>query len=100
MKDKRTGRTYQGLHVFEDGGDAGDEYTYSWPARDRKVSLDPASVSVSAEGTASFPAMVDPGRRERAGAPGRGPAEQVRGPGRDRHRVQDLSLPRGSRAST
>ena len=56
--DKRTGRTYAGLHVFEDGGDAGDEYTYSWPARDRKVSLDPAGVSVVDEGTPSFPAMV------------------------------------------
>lgn len=58
VTDKRTGRTYQGLHTFEDGGDAGDEYTYSWPAHDRKISLEPASVSVTSEGTAWFPVMV------------------------------------------
>ena len=58
VKDKRTGLTYGGLHVFEDGGDAGDEYTWSWPARDRAVTLDPASVSLAMEGTAAFPVMV------------------------------------------
>jgi mannosylglycerate hydrolase len=57
VKDKLTGVDYRGLHVFEDGGDAGDEYTYSWPAEDLTVSLDPASVSVSIEG-GTVPAMV------------------------------------------
>jgi len=29
-----TGKTYTGLGVFEDSGDAGDLYNYSWPDRD------------------------------------------------------------------
>jgi mannosylglycerate hydrolase len=58
VKDKRTGLTYEGLHVFEDGGDAGDEYTYSWPLHDRKVLLDPRSTSVQSEGTASYQTLV------------------------------------------
>lgn len=29
-----TGKTYEGLGVFEDSGDAGDLYNYSWPDRD------------------------------------------------------------------
>ncbi len=58
VTDKRTGLTYDGLNAFEDGGDAGDEYTYSWPARDAKVSLDPKSVLVSTEGRPPFQALV------------------------------------------
>ncbi|MCK4516500.1 MAG: hypothetical protein KAU31_14665, partial [Spirochaetaceae bacterium] len=35
--DKRTGIEYSGLLALEDGGDAGDEYTYCPPAADRRV---------------------------------------------------------------
>ena len=58
VKDRRTGLEYEGLHVFEDGGDAGDEYTWSWPAQDQKVSLDPARASVSMEGSGPVQTMV------------------------------------------
>ncbi|MDZ7269495.1 MAG: glycosyl hydrolase-related protein [candidate division KSB1 bacterium] len=34
LLDKRTGDQFPGLHVFEDGGDAGDEYNYSPPRQD------------------------------------------------------------------
>ncbi len=34
LHDKRTGEQFSGLHVFEDGGDAGDEYNYSPPRND------------------------------------------------------------------
>ncbi len=37
LLDKRTGRSYPDLHVFEDGGDAGDAYNYSPPVRDRTI---------------------------------------------------------------
>jgi mannosylglycerate hydrolase len=33
--EKETGQEYRGLGYFEDGGDAGDTYDYSWPTRDR-----------------------------------------------------------------
>ena len=56
--DKRSGFTYEGLHVFEDGGDAGDEYTYSAPARDGKVRLDPSSATVMVEDGGSLQTMV------------------------------------------
>ena len=56
--DKRSGLTYPGLHVFEDGGDAGDEYTYSAPARDARISLEPSSASIIVERNGSFQAMT------------------------------------------
>ncbi len=37
IEDKRTGVRYEGLNVFEDGGDVGDEYDYSPPERDEVV---------------------------------------------------------------
>ena len=37
ITDKVTGEVTHGLHVFEDGGDVGDEYNYSYPRRDRRV---------------------------------------------------------------
>lgn len=43
--DKQTGQTHHRLGYFEDGGDAGDTYDYSWPARDTVVtSLGQAAV--------------------------------------------------------
>ena len=44
ITDKRTNVTFSGLNRFVDGGDAGDEYNYSPPARD--VFLTPKVVSV------------------------------------------------------
>ncbi|MCG8605602.1 glycosyl hydrolase-related protein [bacterium] len=35
--DKRNKQWFTGIHVFEDGGDAGDEYNYSYPAQDRII---------------------------------------------------------------
>lgn len=35
--DKRSGQEYTELNVFLDGGDVGDEYTYSPPAADREI---------------------------------------------------------------
>ena len=35
LTDKTTGHRYTGLGYFEDGGDAGDGYNYSFPAEDR-----------------------------------------------------------------
>lgn len=34
VTDRASGETYAGLNVLEDGGDAGDEYNYSWPVGD------------------------------------------------------------------
>ena len=38
IEDLSTGRRYRGLNVFEDTGDAGDEYNYSPPRKDRSRS--------------------------------------------------------------
>jgi alpha-mannosidase len=35
LKDKTTGRKYTKLNVFEDSGDVGDEYNYSYPLKDQ-----------------------------------------------------------------
>jgi alpha-mannosidase len=37
ITDTTTGAVMRGLNVFEDGGDVGDEYNYSYPARDRRL---------------------------------------------------------------
>jgi mannosylglycerate hydrolase len=37
IADKIRGWTLRGLHVIEDGGDAGDEYNYSYPRHDKVV---------------------------------------------------------------
>lgn len=37
VTDKATGQVLKGLHLFEDGGDVGDEYNYSYPKRDRRI---------------------------------------------------------------
>ena len=34
ITDRATGARYEGLGTLEDGGDAGDEYNYSWPVGD------------------------------------------------------------------
>ncbi len=48
VRDKRSGRTYTRLAAFEDTGDAGDEYTYSAPAADLVVTLEPGSAIFTA----------------------------------------------------
>ena len=47
--DKKTGICHKGVNRFVDKGDAGDEYTYSWPLHDRTYTLSPDSVQVEAE---------------------------------------------------
>ena len=37
VQDRLSGYSWKGLHLFEDGGDAGDEYNYSYPRNDRLV---------------------------------------------------------------
>jgi hypothetical protein len=49
LTDRATGRRFPGLLLFEDGGDVGDEYTYSPPQRDRVVSSLGAGATVAVE---------------------------------------------------
>jgi mannosylglycerate hydrolase len=46
MLDKETGFEYPQLHIFEDGGDAGDSYNYSPPRSDLVVSTKGLQASV------------------------------------------------------
>ncbi len=46
VTDKRNGAIYRGLHRFVDGGDAGDEYNYSPPARDTVIAAQAATLRV------------------------------------------------------
>jgi mannosylglycerate hydrolase len=62
VTDRRTGSVYDGLHVFEDGGDAGDEYTWSWPAHDSKLGIDPHSVQAKVEADGQHRTLVIQGR--------------------------------------
>jgi mannosylglycerate hydrolase len=75
--DKRTGQRYEGLNAFEDQGDAGDEYTYSWPQNDSRHRLAPESVRTRVEGSQAqrvlmvsgamrIPAGLTPDRRSRS----------------------------------
>ncbi|MCK4514259.1 MAG: hypothetical protein KAU31_03325 [Spirochaetaceae bacterium] len=56
--DKRISKSYEGLHVFENTGDAGDEYTYSRPLNDSQFGLLAESVHVRIEGNDDFPTML------------------------------------------
>ena len=47
--DKKTGRLHTGVHKIIDKGDAGDEYTYSWPLHDRVYTLKADHISITAE---------------------------------------------------
>lgn len=46
LTDRRSGQIYPGLNRFVDGGDAGDEYNYSPPPRDRLLSPRVAAITV------------------------------------------------------
>jgi len=50
LHDKRSGRTYSGLNVFQDSGDVGDEYNYSYPRRDRVIRSRNAKVALVERG--------------------------------------------------
>lgn len=75
--DKRTGLTYRGLNVFEDSGDAGDEYDYS-PVFDEPIVTRNVAAKVAVEESGPYvgrlrveipweiPVSLDPGRRRRA----------------------------------
>lgn len=45
LTDKRSGRKYNGIHRLIDKGDAGDEYSYSWPKHDKVISCSSLEVS-------------------------------------------------------
>jgi alpha-mannosidase len=47
LHDKRTSQHFAGLHFFEDGGDAGDEYNYSYPPQDEIVTSKNAQATIS-----------------------------------------------------
>ncbi|MGE5619981.1 MAG: alpha-mannosidase [Sphingomonadaceae bacterium] len=59
--DRETGSIYWGLNSFVDGGDAGDEYTHSPPARDRLVEgpAVPPTVTLEESGPARQRIRVD-----------------------------------------
>ncbi len=47
VRDKIRGKEYRGLNVFEDSGDVGDEYNYSYPAHDTVVRSGKSGARVS-----------------------------------------------------
>ncbi|MBI5471376.1 MAG: hypothetical protein HY961_03435 [Ignavibacteriae bacterium] len=47
LRDKVNGQTYEGLNVFEDSGDVGDEYNYSYPRKDKWINSTTAKAKVS-----------------------------------------------------
>ncbi|HHV99925.1 MAG TPA: hypothetical protein GXX36_10225 [Clostridiaceae bacterium] len=58
VADKKTGKVYQGVNRLVDKGDAGDEYTYSWPAQDSTYGLDPDSVSIEKISTPIYQRLI------------------------------------------
>jgi mannosylglycerate hydrolase len=78
LTDKTTGRVVPGLHLFEDTGDVGDEYNYSYPkhdvrvttarsrARVERIERGPLRVALSVRLTMSVPESAAPGRRSRS----------------------------------
>jgi mannosylglycerate hydrolase len=47
MKHKPSGRTFSRLNVFEDSGDVGDEYNYSYPRKDKWIASNKRKARVS-----------------------------------------------------
>ncbi len=78
LTDKTTGRVMRGLHVLEDTGDVGDEYNYSYPKRDLRVTSarsrarvkrterGPLRVALSVSLRMSVPECATPDRRGRS----------------------------------
>jgi len=77
LKDKLNKQTYAGMNVFEDSGDVGDEYNYSYPRKDKcmysnkgkaKVSLverGPLRAALQVRLTMLVPASATPDRQTR-----------------------------------
>ncbi|MBI4728613.1 MAG: alpha-mannosidase [Acidobacteria bacterium] len=82
-----SGTRFQGLLLLEDGGDVGDEYNYSPPARDRVVrspagavsvevvEMGPLRATVRARGEWALPAALGPGGTGRSRTTVRMPVE-------------------------
>ena len=78
LHDRTGGRTYAGLNVFEDSGDVGDEYNYSYPARDvvvrsgktgarvKVLERGPLRGTLLVQATLRIPASAAPGRKSRS----------------------------------
>ncbi len=75
LLDKRDGRRYTGINAFLDGGDCGDEYNYSPPARDQFISphlkrvivkQGPVQQSMTLALELKIPAMLTPGGKSRS----------------------------------
>ena len=78
LKDKTNGVMLRGLNLFEDTGDVGDEYNYSYPKKDRRVlsrtcrariervERGPLRVSLKISVTMLVPASATPDRRGRS----------------------------------
>lgn len=49
LLDKRTQAEHEGFARMIDKGDAGDEYTYSWPEEDRECTIDGSALEVEKE---------------------------------------------------
>ena len=76
--DRRNKHWLKGMHVFEDGGDAGDAYNYSYPAEDRVVTTEgtkcevhlreagPLRAILEIRQSLEVPAGVEPGYRRRS----------------------------------
>lgn len=77
--DKKTQKMYENFACLYDVGDAGDEYTYSWPENDRLCKVDFGTASVEKEvqpgvlerlifsGSMELPEGLDADRRARSG---------------------------------
>jgi alpha-mannosidase len=77
VTDRITGEKFHGLHVFEDSGDVGDEYSYSYPAANRvitsargkarvtRMERGPLRASLRVDLTMKIPVSAAPGRKKR-----------------------------------
>jgi alpha-mannosidase len=77
VRDRIRGKEYRGLNVFEDSGDVGDEYNYSYPAHDTvvrsgkgraRVSVlerGPLRASLLVSATLRIPGEASPDRKRR-----------------------------------
>jgi mannosylglycerate hydrolase len=76
--DKVAGTVYRGLNVFEDSGDVGDEYNYSYPKKDARITSSqfratiqriengPLRAALAIDMTLRLPASAAPGRKSRS----------------------------------
>ncbi|MFZ5515306.1 MAG: glycoside hydrolase family 38 C-terminal domain-containing protein [Candidatus Zhuqueibacterota bacterium] len=58
--NKTTSQTYSNCNLFEDGGDSGDEYTYSFPMKDRLIYgfETPPQISIEQQGPVKAVFMI------------------------------------------